>query len=312
VAWQPVENGLLAMGSRQSEDVWIYDSQLNPVTTLSMDEGFFSDTIHWSPDGNRLAVNGRHIGSSKMYVWEQTQPDSFLLQPVIDLTDRSSEDEFAWSYDSTQVAVIADLRAEVWDTTTGQLIQRLGTPMGSEGSGNATDIAWSPDGSRIAISTDGFHIHIIDANDYQILTSIVASAEFGVGPIVWSPDNTLLVAARLGTIMVFDANSYEQVLFIDNDELFINLMTWQGDYLAVAGSQPEIIIWDTTQWEMGQSITTSDLAVLSIAWKPNSTFLAYGGYSSSTITLVDALPNSDVWIDSFVEWLRETVRTFSR
>jgi hypothetical protein len=60
----------------------------------------------------------------------------------------------------------------------------------------------------------------------------------------------------------------------------------------VAGSQPEIIVWDTTTWSIVETITTTDLAIVSIAWKPNSTILAYGGYTTSTTTLEEVVSTS--------------------
>jgi WD40 repeat protein len=292
VAWQPTENGLLAIGSRESENISIYDSQFNLITALSLDTGFFAFDMSWSPDGTRLAVSSQRVGRGMIYVWEQIQPNTFMHQASVDLTDRASKPVVAWSADSTRIAGIADTRVEIWDADTGQLIQRIGTPTGAEQTGNATDIAWSPDGTRIAIGTNGNFVHVIDASTYQLLTSITVSNEFDVDAVIWSPDNSQLIAARANIIFTFDATTYEPVISVDNGEFFTDLVAWQGNYLAVAGSQPEIIVWDTTTWSIVETITTTDLAIVSIAWKPNSTILAYGGYTTSTTTLEEVVSTS--------------------
>jgi WD40 repeat protein len=189
------------------------------------------------------------------------------------------------------------------------LLKRFGTLDGTTPIDDASDVSWSLDGTRIAVGTTGYFVHIFDANNYVFQTSVVMR-EYDVDAVIWSRDNQLAVVISK-KITIYDGITYQKVIAVDYDGIYIHLLEWQDEYLAVAGSHEEIVIWNTTQWEISHKIVTNDAPIISISWKPNSTVHAYWSYTSSTITLIETVSSQNTPIDSFVEWLRETVRAFS-
>lgn len=288
-AWQPVDNGLLAVSSFNSKSIWLYNSQLELVNTLAVADGYYVYLLRWSPDGGRLAAFADRGGRGKIFIWQQNQSGAFLSLSTIDLTSRASNTVVAWSPDNERIAVIADLRVEIWNAVTGTFIHRIVTPVGVENSGNATDIAWSPDASRIAINTDGYFVHMIDATNYQLSASISANDEFSLGSVAWKPDSTQIAVLSGNTIKIYNTATltYGQVALLEHNNLSRE-MAWQENYLATMGEGAEVIIWNTVNWQVHRIIDVNDSLIISISWKHNSTILAYGGYTYGKITLIDS------------------------
>lgn len=106
--------------------------------SVAVQESIEGDWLHWSPDGERLAVKQT---DDNLAIY-----DTATLSLILMLD--SSRDQiitFAWSPDSTMLATVTrEKRLQVWDVETGDVLLML------EDEREILDVAWSSDGTRLA------------------------------------------------------------------------------------------------------------------------------------------------------------------
>jgi Tol biopolymer transport system component len=103
---------------------------------------------------------------------------------------------FTWSPDGTRFAYVTEQRGtvRVYDLETGQTstIVPCGSPSRYH-AGCARSVAWSPDGSRIAVSGGrGLYLVDPDGSNPTALIQLTVRQDGFVGPATWSPDGSAI------------------------------------------------------------------------------------------------------------------------
>jgi dipeptidyl aminopeptidase/acylaminoacyl peptidase len=210
----------------------------------------------WSPTGSRLGVvEGDHL----ILIDPATGDRTDLGQAAGDVTS------LAWSPDGTQIAYATvptgspdgnspDGAVYVVGVSGGEhalIAESLGTvPGGEEGAG----IAWSPDGTRIAVvgdvgdvGTPTLYVMNADGSHRQLLAEGVLVAHILGSPnIVWSPDGTRIAYATFSG---------------DHDKVQI----WNGS----PDGSPPVLVFDPT------SSPGKDTAAGGPIWSPNGEGIAF-------------------------------------
>ena len=194
--------------------------------------------------------------------------------------DLASIHAAVWSPNGTRIASAASNGTiQVWDAFTGQLLYTFHEI--------AWDIAWSPDGTCIAIRHDTT-VRVLDAFDgtllyiyhdhYDRLQKIKAidnTKWLGVTAISWSPDSTHIASGdSYNTVLVWDAKTGRNILTYQGHSKEVQAVAWSpnGKYIASGGHDKTVQVWDAAT---GQNIYTYQKhskaeLVKALAWSPDS------------------------------------------
>lgn len=241
-----------------------------------------SDDIAWSPDGGALAIAGRgEIALVKAHGGERGKNAQI---------ERDSVAKLEWSPDSTQLMVIYAHKksgtVDILDRNTRETRFSL-TPNSRER--RFVSAKWSPDGTRIATTSDS-GIVIWSAQNTQRLLEIYkpATQGGGYGAISWSPDSTRVAYSgwksedwgRISSdkVTVYNAQTTQIVCNFSRGDSKIFDASWSPDGRYVASSAGrDVFIWNG--WT-GKTIFTFSIpnagssAIRSVKWSPNGKYLS--------------------------------------
>lgn len=195
--------------------------------------------ISWNSDGIRLAI-AYQFGPVAVI-------DSRTGETITSLSSFNHVNAIAWNPLQPDILAVAGSTSsqtgivQLVDVLSGQVIQTL------DGGYYIVDAKWSPDGNQIAASSMSAGVSPTSRNEV----------------LIWDA-NTGVLIHRFPTIA---------------SGAGINMIEWKPDGTQIAGatSASVVVIWDVIS---GQLITTlqHDNAVLSLAWSPDSDYLATGSF----------------------------------
>jgi Tol biopolymer transport system component len=185
------------------------------------------------------------------------------------------------------------------------------------------DLAWSPNGQRIALATGSLAhgaVALWDAqtSDHRVTYTLSPSANTQVDhevfatTVSWSPDGKHLAIAD-GDVQIWDTTSgrLETRYFPQISSLrgTFNSAAWSPDGKYVAGvytttdSNTGVCIWDVSTGKLVHTFATdngkaSGSPTANLAWSPNSKYLAVNGdtisvWNATTAQKVSQLPHQD-------------------
>ena len=162
------------------------------------------------------------------------------------------------------------------------------------------DIAWSPDGNKIASSSDDGSMLIWDVMTGTRIGYSQISAQIGLS-VVWSPDSTKIVSIGSGGeyATTWDAVTGERLYNTPSHDDTTTSVVWSpdGNKIATSSNDNTIQIADVTQIPPIVAMTLQYTASLySVDWSSDSTKLASGSIDG-TIQIWDATiaaPSLDV------------------
>jgi len=157
----------------------------------------FVTSVHWSPDGSRLASTS---DDGTVGIWDRLEPGA---RPRL-LRGHEGRVVFsAWSPDGRRLATAGmDRTVRVWDTATGR---QLAVLTGHTGDVRAVD--WSPDGRLIASGASDSTARLFSAGDYRQVGVISGHTDL-VHAVAFSPDGRLLATGSDdSTVRLWDVSA---------------------------------------------------------------------------------------------------------
>ncbi|KAH7923256.1 WD40 repeat-like protein [Leucogyrophana mollusca] len=232
-----------------------------------------------SPDGRRIASG---LGGGGLVVWDA------LTRKVVHEIKGGSVYRLAYSPNGRWIATapMDDERViRLWDADSGRPGREL-----LKCNGEVLCVAFSPDGSRVAVGLEYGSFQVIDVSTGESVVGPIKGHTQLVRSVVYSPDGRLLVTASDdSSIRVWDSKTGIEVgkPMLGHDVTCISI-TADGRRIASAGNDKTVRVWDLeTRLQVGHSFHTDGL-VWSVAFSPDDRYVISG--NNNDVCLWDTEP----------------------
>ena len=155
--------------------------------------------------------------------------------------------------------------------------------------GGVYDVAFSPDGKRVASASGDKTIKIWDAQSGQEIATLNGH-EDGVMTVAFSPDGARLASGGYDkTIRFWDAESGQEISTVRGHASMIHCVAFSpnGDRLVSACNDKTIKLWDAATGEELRTMTGHSAGVTSVAFSPDGQQIVSGS-DDKTVRLWDS------------------------
>jgi WD40 repeat protein len=238
--------------------------------------------VAFTPDGAGLVAGN---GDETLSVWDvQTGTPSGTVVPA----SRSTHGPVLAidvSRDGMAAATTGD-SARVWDLATGERVFAVASPEGAD------DVAWSADGSLLAIAKGSGGVEIVDRTGTHVVSLIHPDSR--VAAVRFSPDGRFLATARLPLgppnpayrgVTIWDWRQRTALRTIPGAAQAVAFSP-DGVWLATAPAFGPVQIWDVESGTELTSLVGHTGAVNDVAFSPDGSLVATGS-TDGTVRLWD-------------------------
>jgi WD40 repeat protein len=282
LAWSP-DGKRLAVAA--GENIHWLDASLHELRLLTI--GALTHSLAFSPDGAWLA-SGSQDGYVRLWHTQVLDQPSGSLAPVYSLQAHQKGVNQVVFHPTRPLLATGgdDATVRIWDLTSGEQINQI-----IGGTFAVPGLAFSPDGSYLAMM-NGPVIRLRDVESGRMVATLRADND--LFSLAVSPSGDELVAGdNAGALWVWQLNGIgsagnqapqPQQLDTGGGQ---NGLVWQvafspdGKLFGVALEDGELQIWDAHNGEKLWGARISDIAVTSLAFHPQGSWLASGGLNTS-------------------------------
>jgi WD40 repeat protein len=276
---------LLGSGGRKAVQLW--DTASGELLSTGKESSVI--WVHFSPDGKTLAsgvVGGRWVSLWKIDSDRKADP----VKPARSLVGiKAGIVGGGWSGDGRFVFAHTDGgTAQCWDAASGKALHTL--PMNRGGH----DVAWAPDGKRLAISTFWPHnrFWIWEASTGAFVRGI-DTGEQSAGFVDWSGDGKLATSTIGYKVALWDVESAKPGQRLSGHTNTVVAAIFSPDSKKVAScgryQSNKVIVFDVAT---GKGIDLPAIEVFdhTLGWSPDSQLLATGAgwYAGPEVKVWDA------------------------
>jgi len=265
-------------------------------------------TVAWSPDSHLFAAGG----GNQIKVWRTS--DGQELTRLAGPDSNSGTGSIAWSPQSRYVAstwgsgvriwkVPSDENTSLWPYERDLILQGQNPALHYS---RPMVIAWSPDGTRLAVGDSSGGLQVVNPYNGQVLRVLQTSrsdSEIPVSPVsslAWSPDGTSIVAidvAAGGRYAIWNTTTGKAMLLPSPNWIPIHpgwvinfpALGWSPDGTTIAADNRGIIhVWQWNEqgrgWEHARSISNPS-GSSALTWSPDSQRFATADSNNTIIRI---------------------------
>jgi WD40 repeat protein len=329
VAWHPRDNRIAAAGMDANIRIWDLNDPKHPKILKS--HGNWVNNVAWHPDGIHLAS----VSNDRMCkIWDTR--DGTVIQTLAGHSEGVLG--VCWSIDGSKLATCGvDQTICIWNTNDGVELAALrghshkvssigwcngiqqwvsssldgtvkfwsATPRHETPrlhvDGGVNDLAWSPNGLRIAESSGNCPVRLLDPNERE--SPIVFGKECPCLSVSWASNGKLLASSGFDpAVHVWNVDSGAEVRTLPGNVKRIRSLTGShhGSALAAVDNGGNIFVWNADSgallqtWCDRQNQLGLDAYCFTIAWSPDDRRLA-SAWNDGTIRVYDVESGQRIW-----------------
>ncbi|MFA1551036.1 nSTAND1 domain-containing NTPase [Actinomadura chokoriensis] len=290
VAWSP-DGARLATASHD-RTIRLWSAAQGTELAVFRGHGEALRAVAWSPDGTRLA-SGSNDRTVRFWDAERAAEVAVLRghERAVSAVDWSAGGIASASHDGT-VRIWADGGGRVLRGHTDEI----------------WDVAWSPDGARLATASRDRTVRVWTADGAQ--ESVLAEHGDWVRAVAWSPDGARLASASDDRTIRLQGRDGSAPLVLRGHEDTVRAVSWSpdGERIASGSQDGAVLIWEPRTGLRLTSLTVPQGAVRAVAWSPDGAHIAaLAGdravrvWNAAEGTEVSLLSGHDGWLWS-VAW----------
>jgi WD40 repeat protein len=272
LAYSPDGQALAAGGSERTIRIW--DASTGELRRL-LAQGQTCRSLAWSPNGKLLAVAGEGV----VVLWEPHagrrqaeltghcgQVTSVAFSPDGKLLACASEGH--WS--GHEMMSVKGGEVQIWDVAARTLRAAL-----AKSRTEKLVLAWSPDGSLLAVASSDNAVRLWDLDTGQTRRNVLRHKE--PRAVAFSPDGLSLATGGADGTKLWDIQSTKPRYILRGDEALSVAFSPAGDRLAV-GSRSALQLYDTKTGRRQAILekAPSDSGVSNATFSPDGSTLARG------------------------------------
>lgn len=273
-----------------SRGMWVYDTSFNDLTHI---ETGAVQRMAWSSDDLYLAVVTEN---SRLTIWNMVD---YQLHAEVEFPDERTPPRFepiTWKPNSHLLSLAYPDEIVLWNADTGEFEN---PPPTTTLQRSKTDIAWNPDGTRLAVA-GGSEIHILASGSTEppLQIELRDGENSGSRPVhlAWSPDGTYIAAVEGNSREVVNVQNTLSVINAVTGEITLVMQAglaadvdWSpdGTMIATATSQFErrtstpIRVWDARTGRLIGELIGHTREAHTVQWYPDGQQLLSAAYDNT-------------------------------
>ena len=178
----------------------------------------------------------------------------------------------------------------IWSAVSWSLLQSVAGNSNDQNA-NVVNTAFAHESPWLALGNATGSTRIINNDGWAELNNLYLNS-YSLSVCRFSQDDNYLAAAQYKFIYLWDTGdwSYSKTLSDHTDQINDIDFSINGQWLATAGDDAQIVIYSTNDWKKLQTLTEHSDNITSICFSPNAQFLASGA------------ADGEIWIWSTDSW----------
>ncbi|MCK6626021.1 MAG: AAA family ATPase [Anaerolineae bacterium] len=147
------------------------------------------------------------------------------------------------------------------------------------------DVAWSPDGSRLATASRDGTIIIWEAGSNQPIKTLSRDKQWNFYDIAWSPDGKKIASTSgNASLIIWEVESGQAQELKGNSDMVFSVAWHPQEDRVAAGAGNQVILWNlAAAMPLTQTLAGHTGEVHTIAWSPDGKRLASGSFDHNAI-----------------------------